>query len=97
MRPIKYIGFFDFQDSKVSRNYFLACTNKMESIAEALNDAGYPVEIVSTAVGVNDRFFFAKGEVIWKSDLLKARFSQLLEVQMLLYEECAAGSHQSAS
>lgn len=74
MRPIKYIGFFDFQDSKVSRNYFLACTNKMESIAEALNDAGYPVEIVSTAVGVNDRFFFAKGEVIWKSDLLKARF-----------------------
>ena len=59
MHPIKYIGFFDFQDSKVSRNYPLACTNKMESIAEALVDAGYSVEIISTAVGTNDKFFFS--------------------------------------
>ncbi len=74
MQAIKYIGFFDFQDSKVPRNFPLACTNKMESIAEALNEAGYSVEIVSTAVGVNDKFFFAKGEVIEKTDRLKARF-----------------------
>lgn len=74
MRTIKYIGFFDFQDSKVPRNFPLACTNKMESIAEALNEAGYSVEIVSTAVGVNDKFYFAKGDVIEKSDQLKARF-----------------------
>ncbi len=74
MHPIKYIGFFDFQDSKVSRNYPLACTNKMESIAEALVDAGYSVEIISTAVGTNDKFFFSKGEVINRSEKLKARF-----------------------
>jgi len=74
MQTIKYIGFFDFQDSKVPRNYPLACTNKMESIAEALNEAGFSVEIVSTAVGVNNKFFFAKGEVIKKSDKLKAKF-----------------------
>lgn len=74
MQAIKYIGFFDYQDSKVPRNYPLACTNKMESIAEALNEAGFPVEIVSTAVGVNDKLFLAKGEVIKKSDKLKAKF-----------------------
>lgn len=74
MKTIKYLGYFDFQDSKVPRNYPLACTNKMESIAEALIEAGYKVEIVSSAVGVNDKFFVASGETIKKSDSLSARF-----------------------
>lgn len=74
MSTIKYLGYFDFQDSKVPRNYPLACTNKMESIAEALIDAGFKVEIVSSAVGVNDKFFIASGETIKKSDSLSARF-----------------------
>lgn len=74
MQSIKYIGFFDFQDSKIPRHYTLASTNKIESIAEALNDAGYSVEIVSTAIGVNDKFFIANGEVIQKSPYIKAMF-----------------------
>ena len=74
MSTIRYLGYFDFQDSNVQRNYPLACTNKMESIAESIIEAGYNVEIISTAVGVNDRFFIASGETIRKSDKLSARF-----------------------
>ena len=74
MRTIKYLGFFDFQDSKIPRNYPLACTNKMESIAEALIDAGFKVEIISTAVGTNEKFFIARGETIKKSNYLSAHY-----------------------
>lgn len=71
---IKYLGYFDFQDSIVPRNYPLACTNKMESIAEAIIAAGFKVEIISSAVGTNDKFFFSPGEIIRKNDKLSAKF-----------------------
>lgn len=74
MKNILYVGFFDFQDSTVPRNYTLACTNKMESIAEALIDAGYKVSIISSAVGVNDKKFFSRGQKIFKNKNLSASF-----------------------
>lgn len=63
-KEIKYIGYFDFQDSQVKRNYVASATNKMESICEALNDCGYDVRIVSYSPVTEARFKFYKGHTI---------------------------------
>ncbi len=46
-KEIKYIGFYDFPDGNGSRVSTLAATNKMDYIADAINQAGYDVHIVS--------------------------------------------------
>lgn len=46
-KSIKYVGFYDFPNSKSNRVCNLAATNKMDYIASAINRAGYDVEIVS--------------------------------------------------
>lgn len=46
-KEIKYIGFYDLPDAKKSRVSTLAATNKMDYIADAVNQAGYDVHIVS--------------------------------------------------
>ena len=57
-RRIKYIGYFDFQDSDVPRNYVVSATNKMEYIVSALNEIGYDVELVSASGSVEPEFRF---------------------------------------
>ncbi len=48
-KKIKYISYFDFQDSSVNRNCVPSACNKIESICELLNKAGIDVQIVSMA------------------------------------------------
>lgn len=44
---IKYIGFYDQNNSIFKRVHALAATNKMDYICEALNEAGYDVNLIS--------------------------------------------------
>lgn len=46
-REIKYIGFYDFPDSKIKRVSNLAATSKMDYICEAMAEAGYQVHLIS--------------------------------------------------
>ena len=46
-RSIKYISFFDTQDSVIKRNYVTSAANKLEYIAKAIASTGRQVEIVS--------------------------------------------------
>lgn len=46
-KSVKYIGFYDLQNSKSDRVSVLAATNKMDYIANAIKRAGYEVEFVS--------------------------------------------------
>lgn len=59
---IKYIGYFDFQDSNIPRNYVVAATNKMEYIAEAFNKTGYDIEMISVSASTESRFRFHRAE-----------------------------------
>ncbi len=44
---IKYIGFYDFPDSKSDRVAFISATNKMDYVCKAIASLGYNVEIIS--------------------------------------------------
>lgn len=46
-KEIKYIGFYDLPDAKGGRVSSLALINKMDYVADAINQAGYDVHIVS--------------------------------------------------
>ncbi len=46
-QEIKYIGFYDLPEAKGSRVSTLAAINKMDYIADVINQAGYDVHIVS--------------------------------------------------
>lgn len=71
-KEIKYIGFYDLQDSKVKRNISLAATNKMDYICDSLNSLGYNVHIVSPSYSTEKNTKFNKKEekVISKNKLL---------------------------
>lgn len=69
-KEIKYISFFDFQDSPVQRGYVTAATNKMESICDSLNKAGYKVKIVSVANVTEPKFKFYRGQTIRRNENL---------------------------
>lgn len=61
MKKIKYISYFDFQDSPVKRGYVTSATNKIESICQALHSLDYAVDIVSMAPVIAPNFKFYKG------------------------------------
>lgn len=63
-KVIKYISFFDFQDSTIKRNYVVAATNKMESICESLNRCGYDVKIISFSQVIEPKFKFYRGKTV---------------------------------
>lgn len=73
-KPIKYVGYFDFQDSEIPRFYSLAASNKMEYIAEAINNAGRDVELVSVSASAELRFKWQKAEVKARSPHFRVRF-----------------------
>lgn len=58
---IKYISYFDTQDSEVKRNYVTSAANKMLSVCDALNDLGYDVDIVSMSEVTDSTFKFHRG------------------------------------
>lgn len=74
MVSIKYIGYFDVQNSDVSRKYVVSASNKMEYIAQAINHAGYDVEIVSTSASTESKFRWFSAEVKQQNSQLKVRY-----------------------
>lgn len=73
-RRIKYIGYFDFQDSDVPRNYVVSATNKMEYIVSALNEIGYDVELVSASGSVEPEFRLHGAETKIRNPRFKVHF-----------------------
>lgn len=55
-KSIKYISFFDTQDSLVKRNYVTSAANKIEYIAKTIASLGKNVEIISMSQVQEDRF-----------------------------------------
>lgn len=53
---IKYIAYFDTQDSEVKRNYVTSASNKVEYIAKAIAALGNQVEIRSMSEVTENRF-----------------------------------------
>lgn len=53
-KEIKYIGFYDLTESKVKRVANLAAINKMDYIADAIQQAGYDVHIISPSWSADD-------------------------------------------
>ena len=71
---ITYVGYFDFQDSKIPRNYVVSATNKMEYIVAALNEIGYDVELVSVSGSSEPEIRFHRAETKIRTPHFKARF-----------------------
>lgn len=59
---IKYITYFDTQDSKVKRNYVTSASNKVEYIAKTIAALGHQVEIHSVSMVTEDKFKFYLSE-----------------------------------
>ena len=55
-RSIKYISFFDTQDSLIKRNYVTSAANKIEYIANVIASSDINVEIVSASQVIEERF-----------------------------------------
>lgn len=68
MSSLKYIGFFDVQDSLVQRNYVTSAANKMEYIVRAIASCGQAVEIISVSSVIEHNFGFYKSEIKKISD-----------------------------
>lgn len=64
---IKYISFFDFQDSPIQRGYVTSASNKIESICTLLNKSGYDVNIISISPVIEPRFRFYRGSTVRRS------------------------------
>lgn len=63
MNYLKYIGFYDLQDSLIQRNYVTSAANKMEYIVRAIASIGQPVEIRSASSVIESDFKFYKSEI----------------------------------
>lgn len=61
-QSIKYIAFFDTQDSAVKRNYVTSASNKLEYIARAIASTSRDVEIVSMSQVQEEKFKFYVSE-----------------------------------
>lgn len=55
-KSIKYIYFFDTQDSEVKRNYVTSACNKIEYIARAISSHDRDVDIISMSEVIEDKF-----------------------------------------
>lgn len=44
---IKYIGFYSEPESKIKRVFNLAAVNKMNYVADTINESGHDVEFIS--------------------------------------------------
>lgn len=55
-KTIKYISYFDTQDSVIARNYVTSAANKLEYIARSLSYLGYKVDIVSMSEVIEEKF-----------------------------------------
>lgn len=74
---IKYISFFDTQDSSIKRNYVTSATNKIEYIAKTIASLGKKVEIISISQVLEPRLKIYPSEKKYISEgiILKLPFS----------------------
>lgn len=74
---MKYIGYFDVQDSCVKRHYVTSASNKMEYVAQAIAAETENVEIISMSSVIEPHFKFYKGETktIYTGVTLRLPFS----------------------
>ena len=64
-KEIKYIGFYDLQDTDIKRVSSIAAVNKMDYISEAIIKSGYDVNIISPSWSSNnDRLAYYLNEKI---------------------------------
>lgn len=59
---IKYIAYFDTQDSDIKRNYVTSASNKLEYIVKSIASLGKNVEIISMSQVQEPKFRFYKPE-----------------------------------
>lgn len=78
-----YLGYFDFQDSKVQRQYIVSAANKMEYIARAIQSVGYPIEFVSLSLSDKKGLSFHKAQMIERNGL-KAHFFPTFDLPLCL-------------
>ena len=72
MKKIYYLGYYDIPENKSeNRNIVLSATNKMTYIIEALENAGYDVEVISASHTGNNRFYRGKLVSIGKNSKLR--------------------------
>ena len=55
-KVVKYIAYFDKQDSDVERNYVTSASNKIEYIAKAIASNNVDVEIISVSEVTENKF-----------------------------------------
>ena len=55
-KTIKYVCFYDFQDSNVSRCYTTSAVNKIDYILQSIEKTGFQIDLISTSF-VNERSF----------------------------------------
>ena len=61
-QKVKYVAYFDTQDSNIKRNYVTSASNKVEYIAKAIASVGKEVEIISVSEVLEDEFRFYRSE-----------------------------------
>ena len=65
---IKYIAYFDTQDSKIKRNFVTSAANKLEYIAKVIASTGKKVDIISISEVTEDKFHLYRSEKKWIAD-----------------------------
>ena len=72
MKKVYYLGYYDtIENKEEKRNYVLSASNKMSYIIEALENAGYDVEVISASHTGNNRFYRGKLVSIGKNSKLR--------------------------
>ena len=74
-KTIKYVGFYDVENSRYARQSCLAAVNKMNYLIEKLNQMGYSVHLVSPSWYVVPDASFTKKKEIIVHDNLKITFA----------------------
>lgn len=68
LQVVKYIGFYIYDIENITRNGSIAASNKMDYIANAINELGYRVEIISPSWFTDKSRLYSKS---YKFDLTK--------------------------
>lgn len=75
MKTIKYIGFYIKDKNNYRRNGSIAATNKMDYISNAINNAGYKVNIISPSWFSERREGYTKGYTNVESEVKSVTFA----------------------
>lgn len=72
-KSIKYVAFFDTQDSLVKRNYVMSAVNKLSYITKVISSIGYEIEIISVSEVIEKQFKLYPSEEKYISEGIKLR------------------------